>query len=144
MVEDKNGVKTEKIVFNGPSVDEVCLLEMCAATGIGSFVTRDATCYDIMVDGQKERYENIKLFEFTSERKAMSMVVQHPTKPNTAICFVKGADSSIFPMCKGYNAKEVMLPSGDSESASLKKVEQSVEAMAKKGLRTLLYGMKEI
>jgi len=50
-----------------------------------------------------ESYEQIKLFEFTSERKAMSMVVKHPTKPNKAICFVKGADSSVFPLCKGYS-----------------------------------------
>ena len=145
MEDKKTGKKEEKLVFNGPSVDEVCLLEMCADTGIGSFVTRDATCYDIMIRGQPERYENIKLFEFTSERKAMSMVVKHPTKNNTAICFVKGADSSVFPMCKGYTKdamKDVVLP--EMEGSHLKVVEKQVEAMAKKGLRTLLYGMKEI
>ena len=116
---------------------------MCADTGIGYFNTRDATCYDITIDEQKERYENIKLFEFTSERKAMSMVVQHPTKANTAICFVKGADSSVFPMCKGYSAARDFVAK-DSVTAELKGVEKTVEAMAKKGLRTLLYGMKEI
>ena len=146
MVEDsKTGEKKERIVFNGPSVDEVCLLEMCADTGIGSFVTRDATCYDININDTRERYENIKLFEFTSERKAMSMVVKHPTKANKAICFVKGADSSVFPMCKGYSRealKDVVLP--ETEGANLKIVEKEVEKMAKKGLRTLLYGMKEI
>ena len=52
MVEDpKTGKKVERIVFNGPSVDEVCLLEMCADTGIGDFITRDATCYDINING---------------------------------------------------------------------------------------------
>lgn len=104
ITDKKTGAKSQRIVYNGPSVDEVCLLEMCDATGLGVFNTRDATCYDITVDGQKERYEQIKLFEFTSERKAMSMVVLHPTKPNTAICFVKGADSSVFPMCSDYKS----------------------------------------
>ena len=33
--EDKQGNKVTKLVYNGPSVDEVCLLEMCADTGIG-------------------------------------------------------------------------------------------------------------
>ena len=135
----------EVVVYNGPSVDEVCLLEMCADTGIGFFNNRDATSYKITINGQVEEYEQIKLFEFTSERKAMSMVVKHPTKPGKAICFVKGADSSVFPMCKGYGNKQ-NLPGMemDNPNRNLAQVEKSVEAMAKQGLRTLLYGMKEI
>ena len=58
----------------------------------------------------------------------MSVVVKHPSKPNKAICFVKGADSAVFPLCSRSNPA----------------VERSVEAMAKKGLRTLLFAMKEI
>mmetsp|Transcript_39326 Transcript_39326/g.51464 ORF Transcript_39326/g.51464 Transcript_39326/m.51464 type:complete len:561 (-) Transcript_39326:183-1865(-) len=75
----------------------------------------------------------------------MSMVVKHPTKPNKAICFVKGADSSVFPLCKGYSQKELLAQTGEENpNKNLVAVERSVEAMAKKGLRTLLYGMKEI
>ena len=33
----------------------------------------------------------------------MSIVLLHPTKENTALCFVKGADSSVFPMCNNYS-----------------------------------------
>lgn len=49
--EDKQGIKKEVLVFNGPSVDEVCLLEMCAETGIGFFNNRDATSYKINING---------------------------------------------------------------------------------------------
>ena len=45
----------------------------------------------------------MKMFEFTSDRKAMSVVLKHPTNPNKAICYVKGADSSVFPMCEGFS-----------------------------------------
>ena len=114
--------------YNGPSVDEVCLLEMCHDSGLGEFKKRDATSYKISVRDEIETYQILKVFEFTSERKAMSVIVKHPSKVNRAICFVKGADSAIFPLC-----------SGKSEE-----VERSVEAMAKKGLRTLLYASKEI
>jgi magnesium-transporting ATPase (P-type) len=45
-----------------------------------------------------KRYEIVKAFEFTSERRAMSMVVKDPEDPENLICFVKGADSSICAM----------------------------------------------
>ena len=88
--------------YNGPSVDEVTLLEMARDTGISSFITRDAESVHIDINHEKEQYEVITTFPFTSERKAMSIVLKHPTKENTALCFVKGADSSVFPMCLNY------------------------------------------
>jgi magnesium-transporting ATPase (P-type) len=45
-----------------------------------------------------KRYEIVKAFEFTSERRAMSIVVRDPDDPESLICFVKGADSSICDM----------------------------------------------
>jgi magnesium-transporting ATPase (P-type) len=99
---DKKG----NLQYNGPSVDEVALLEMARDSEFSKFVSRDADSAKILVNGQEETYEVIKMFPFTSERKAMSIVVKHPEKENTAICFVKGADSSVFPMCLGYRGKE--------------------------------------
>ena len=64
-----------KYSYNGPSVDEVCLLEMCRDTGLGRFITRDSEKVSIEVDGQVEEYVLIKIFPFTSERKAMSVVL---------------------------------------------------------------------
>ena len=82
------------------------------------------------------------MFPFTSERKAMSIVVKHPEKENTAICFVKGADSSVFPMCRGYGGKEEL--EADHPNRNIPQIEARVEVMASKGLRTLLYAKKEI
>ena len=45
--------------------------------------------------------------------------------------YVKGADSSVFPLCTASDKTTVMTS------------EKSVEDMARKGLRTLCFGMKE-
>lgn len=75
---------------------------MARDTGIGSFYSRNSEFVKIKVGTKFEEYGIIKIFPFTSERKAMSIVLVHPSKPGKALCFVKGADSSVFPMCLGY------------------------------------------
>ena len=75
---------------------------MARDSGISNFITRDAESTHINLNGEKEHYQVITTFPFTSERKAMSIVYKHPTKENRALCFVKGADSSVFPMCQNY------------------------------------------
>lgn len=141
----KDEKKEGAVVYNGPSVDEVCLLEMARDTDISRFVTRDSDSAKIVLNGKEESYEIIKMFPFTSERKAMSVVLKHPTEARKAICYVKGADSSVFPMCEGYSSvdKNFTIPDGHGND-NIIAVRNSVDAMAKKGLRTLLYGRKEI
>lgn len=137
--------KDGNLLYNGPSVDEVCLLEMSANAKKSHFITRDSETVKIKLNGVTEEYMIIKLFPFTSERKAMSIVLLHP-KEQRAICFVKGADSSVFPMCNGFGTlgkDDINVREGDPND-KIAQVERSVEGMAKKGLRTLLYGMKEI
>lgn len=133
------------LVYNGPSVDEVALLDMARDSGISRFINRDSETCSIEINGRVEEYTIIKMFPFTSERKAMSIVLKHPTE-NKAICYVKGADSSVFPMCNDYagQGKDSGLMDPNSPNNKILAVEQSVEAMAKQGLRTLLYGTKEI
>ena len=64
--------------YNGPSVDEVTLLEMARDTTISSFICRDADSVTITINGVEETYAVIQTFRFTSERKAMSIVLKHP------------------------------------------------------------------
>ena len=102
-LKDEREGRGNALVYNGPSVDEVCLLEMSADTGISKFITKDAETMQMELNGVTEKYDIIKVFPFTSERKAMSIVLKHPTE-RRAICFVKGADSSVFPMCNGFGS----------------------------------------
>ena len=90
--------------YSGSSVDEVCLLEMSRDSGVSKFTGRDAETCTIEINGRSEEYGIIKIFPFTSERKAMSIMLKHPTQ-DKAICYVKGADSSVFPMCDGYGGQ---------------------------------------
>jgi magnesium-transporting ATPase (P-type) len=142
------------LAYNGPSVDEVCLLNMTKDTQKGYFLDRDSSSIRIMINGEEESYDLLKTFQFTSERKAMSVVVKHPTEEGKVICFVKGADSSIFPLLKGNSGKndvkdgDVLNGSINAEdnyaAAYIKKVDKNVETFASKGLRTLLFAMKVI
>jgi len=69
----------------------------------------------------------LKVFPFTSDRKAMSMIVK---KPNGKIfVYTKGADSSMLAYSDKKNTDSII---------------QEVEEYAAKGLRTLVFGYKEL
>ena len=61
--------------MSGASVDEICLLEIVEEKNLARFVKRDTQCITVEILGELERYNYIKNYEFTSERKMMSMVV---------------------------------------------------------------------
>ena len=105
---------------------------MAADAKKSHFISRDSETIKIQLNGQMEQYGIIKIFEFTSERKAMSIVLKHPTQ-DRAICFVKGADSSVFPMCNGYGGagKDSGFLGTDEPNGKILEVERSVESMAK-------------
>jgi len=62
---------------SGPSQDELCLIEMGREAGLVEFIGRDSSHLTIKVMGKIEIYKNIKFYEFTSERKMMTRVVQN-------------------------------------------------------------------
>ena len=76
-------------------------------------------------------YKKLVELQFDSYRKCMSVIVRpkHSSDENLIYVFVKGAESSMFPICS----------SGPVEDT--KKV---VDQLAKNGLRTLVYGFKII
>ena len=49
---------------------------MIETKGLGKLVGRDATSITIEVMGVRETYEILKVFEFTSERKMMTVIVR--------------------------------------------------------------------
>ena len=70
----------------------------------------------------------LKTFEFSSDRKMMTVVVEMAGK---TYAFVKGADTSIEPRCINLD---------NSDKMSL----DDLDDFAEQGLRTLCYGYKEI
>ena len=70
----------------------------------------------------------MKTFEFTSDRKMMTVVVEID---NRVFAFVKGADASIEPLCTQLTESE-------------KRTLDDLDDFADQGLRTLCYAYKEI
>lgn len=92
------------------------------------FVSRNNSDIVISIRGKQEAYKIIKLFEFNSARKMMSVSVIR-LSDNTLINFAKGADTSITQRLNKQNPLE-------------QAVIDEVEVYANTGLRTLMFGMR--
>lgn len=98
-------------VLSGSSQDELVLLEFSAATSnLYTVFNRDNSSIKLHKNGSTEgeegeylEYSLLKIFEFDSDRKMMTVIVkeEHTGK---IIVFTKGADSSVAPLC--CNAKD--------------------------------------
>lgn len=95
------------------------------------FVERDNDNITISVQGQIEKYKILKMIEFTSERKRMSIVVKRESD-GKVLNFIKGADFAIVPR----------LEKGEVER--IKETTQVLDEQANKGLRTLMFAIKEL
>lgn len=56
-------------------------------------------------EGKEKEFKILKLFPFTSERKAMSILVEDPQ--GKMLLFTKGADSSLLRMANGRNNEAI-------------------------------------
>lgn len=92
-------------------------------------VSRDSDTVKISINGRDEEYKILKVFEFTSDRKMMSVVVKR-VSDGKFLVFTKGADDKVAPLGK------------DSSIAS--RVEKQVNKFAQDGYRTLMFAMREI
>ena len=86
------------------------------------FVNRDAETITISLNEKLETYKIVKIYEFSSDRKMMSITVESPD--GKTINFAKGADMA-------FKGKIV----GDTQDMP------EINDYAKKGLRTLMFAM---
>lgn len=93
-LKDSKGGKVE--TYQGASLDEVAFLEMCKAVGFVKFNERDSDYITISVQGKIEKYRLLRVVEFTSERKRMSVMVKNEAT-GRVVNFIKGADFEILP-----------------------------------------------
>ena len=68
---------------------------MCKEVGFAYMIERDQNSIKIVIDGNTEVYQIMKVEEFTSERKRMSVLVKDQN--GQIINFIKGADMAIIP-----------------------------------------------
>lgn len=84
--------------FHGPSLDEVCLLtHACADDSTSSFLEKNSKEMVIKDGENQETWEIVKLIPFSADTKSMTIIVK---KDGKLIAFIKGADSSILPLCQ--------------------------------------------
>jgi magnesium-transporting ATPase (P-type) len=128
---DQDDPKTYKL--SGPSQDELCLLEMVRDRGLAQFVSRDSTSIVIQVQGEEETYEIVKFFDFTSERKMMSIAVRRVqgNEKGPVTLYVKGADTFVKEKCDNLRARDQLDFSHADQFATL-------------GLRTLAFAWRQL
>ena len=80
--------------MSGTSIDEICLLEMVEQKNLAKFIARDSQTITVEILGELERYSYVKMNEFTSERKMMSVIVKN-VQTEEMFLFAKGSDSAI-------------------------------------------------
>ena len=66
---------SDEVSFTGSSQDEISFIDMCRDVGLCKFLERDADEIKLEVQGQVEKYKILKVVEFNSDRKRMSVVV---------------------------------------------------------------------
>jgi len=119
-----------KTVMSGTSQDELIVIEVAEQSLYFTLIKRDSELIVLKdnQDGSMINIEVLKTFEFSSERKMMSVVCMMNGKQ---YAFVKGADTSMEPRC-------INLDQGDKMTLD------DLDDFAEQGLRTLVYGYKEM
>lgn len=109
--------------YKAESPDESALV--AAARDVGfPFVGKGKDGIDIEVMGQAERYIPLKVLEFNSTRKRMSVLVRNPQ--GRIVLYCKGADSVIYERL-----------AADHDTVLKEKTSKDMEMFANGGLRTL-------
>ncbi|CEL53662.1 phospholipid-translocating ATPase [Rhizoctonia solani AG-1 IB] len=112
----------KRLDYKAESPDEAALVAGARDAGF-PFLARSSTAVDIEVMGQAERYVPLKLLEFNSTRKRMSVIVRDPQ--GRLVLYCKGADSVIYER----------LASGQDDIKE--RTREDMEVFANGGLRTL-------
>jgi magnesium-transporting ATPase (P-type) len=126
-VKEKNG---DKVFYQGPSPDEVTLVEFSKCVGF-TYQGGNDQCQQLEFNGKLENFDVYRRMEFSSDRKRMSILIRDPTDKKIKL-YVKGADSVILERLDRTNCLEQNL------NHSLGFVSES----SKMGLRTLLVAMR--
>ncbi|CAG7850226.1 Putative phospholipid-transporting ATPase C24B11.12c [Serendipita indica DSM 11827] len=112
-----------RLDYKAESPDEAALV--AAARDVGfPFVGKSNTSIEIEVMGQPERYVPLRVLEFNSTRKRMSVIVRNPE--GKIVLYTKGADSVIYARL-----------AADHDPVLKEATAKDMETFANAGLRTL-------
>lgn len=118
--------------YNASSPDELAFVNLAKLTGFEFVGTDESNNMILNAQGNQEKWQLHELFEFTSDRKRMSVIVED--SKGQKILFCKGADSHIIPRL-------------NKDSDYFKHFNfcmEKLDACATMGLRTLMITSKRI
>lgn len=119
-----------KLEYKAQSPDEAALVATARDVGF-AFVNRSNTWLELNVCGNTERYTPLKILEFNSSRKRMSVIV-------------KTTDGRILLLCKGADSIISERLCADHDRELLNETMRNLEEFANSGLRTLLVAQREV
>jgi phospholipid-transporting ATPase len=82
--------------YQGASQDEVTFLNMSRDAGFAEFKERARDDLKIEINGNTESYKVLRIIEFTSDRKKMSVIAKRD-QDGKVFNFIKGADVAMIP-----------------------------------------------
>ncbi|CAO3632171.1 unnamed protein product [Cunninghamella echinulata] len=118
-----------QIEYKAESPDEAALV--LAARNVGfAFIGRKPN-RRLVVDifGQEYTYELLHVFDFTSTRKRMSVIVKRPAPWNDVVLYSKGADNIMFSRLN---------PHLEENKTRMEKTQEDIDNYSNDGLRTLV------
>lgn len=116
--------------ITGNNQDELVLMRMIEEHYDSEFLGRTGNKISIRIRDFKEEYQIVNFYEFTSDRKMMSMTLIR-LSDNQVVNYCKGADDKI---------KNLLDDKGFSET----NVIDEVDMYAARGLRTLMFAKREL
>jgi phospholipid-transporting ATPase len=122
----------DKIAYDGPSPDEIALLD-CAQLNGYVLTQKTNAGVEVNILGYKTFFEILTVIDFTSARKMMTIVIR--TDDNKIILFSKGADNVM---------SERLSVEGEKETSQLLDCQEKLYNYSVEGLRTLIIGYKEL
>ena len=127
MLEDTCDRNASDLIYQGPSPDEVALVDSAEHLGYAFLQTTNSGKI-VRINGKEEEIEVLQSFEFDSKRKRSSVIIRHD---GVIKMLIKGADSIIIERL-----------SQSSQQPFLELTEDYLNKFSLKGLRTLCYAMR--
>ena len=127
VIDSEKNKDMNMIRYQGPSPDEITLVDTARHLGF-TFLGSSTTAMQVEWLGQKQTIDLLKLFEFNSDRKRMSVIIRE----NGIIkLYCKGADSIMKERLTTHHPQPF-----------LAEIDKKLDDFSKRGLRTLVLAFK--
>ncbi|CAH2063123.1 unnamed protein product, partial [Iphiclides podalirius] len=126
--EPSTSAESQLARFEAESPDELALAEAALAYGY-ELRSRSPDEVEVGVRGEVARYKVLRVQQFDSNRKCMSVAMRMPT--GQVVLYVKGADTTVF-------GALTPMRSGSAEAAAYERTRSLISEYSRAGLRTLV------